>query len=221
MHEQSRKVTLPGLMYERAGQWWWQVRLPGEETVKTRLLEIPGVGTAGCDPETAERAALALWEQAVVREGTRQFILDCTRKVEQFKTRFLDKLGRLTEIVESATAKAQAEAHARTEIESRLNAIIAAAGLRLEDTGPRTASPTSDAWDSLTDPPAAPRSPAPAENDPAQSEVRLCECCGRTSVPTADLKQIDSGQWLCTDCLNVLRIDGLQAELDALTKDLA
>lgn len=221
MQEQSWKVTLPGPMYQRAGQWWWQVRLPGEDAVKTRLLETPGVGTATCDPEIAERAAIRMWEQAVVREATARIILDCTQKVGQFKAQLLDRLGRLTEIVQSATATAQAEASARAQIESRLKAVILAAGPGSGDAQQKAKAPTSSGWDLPTDPRTVVPYPAMIEENPARTGAGPCECCGRTDLPTTGCTQIDSGQWLCPDCLHNLRADAIQAELDALTESLA
>jgi NifB/MoaA-like Fe-S oxidoreductase len=52
-------------------------------------------------------------------------------------------------------------------------------------------------------------------------EFGFCEGCGATSIPTADLRQIDSGQFLCPDCLHTLRVEALQAEWDALAESLA
>lgn len=221
MQEPSRKVTLPGSMFERAGQWWWQVRLPGEDTVQTHLVETPGDGTAAGNPEAAEKAAVRMWEQAIAREATSRIVLDCTQKVEQFKAQFLDKLGRLTEFVESATAKARAEADARTEIESRLNAIMQAAGLGPADAGPNATVPPFQEWDSPRDSQDAVPCPTAIKDDRTQAEAGPCECCGKTGIPATDYKQIDSGQWLCLDCLHTLRVNTLQAELDALTESLA
>ena len=65
MPEQSWTVTLPGPLYRRQGQWWWEVRLPGEDQATARSLNVP----ATYGPEIAERAALDLWTQAVVRDG--------------------------------------------------------------------------------------------------------------------------------------------------------
>jgi hypothetical protein len=206
MHEQSWKVTLPGLLYERAGQWWWEAKLPGEDQARTLPLNVP----AGCGAQVAEKAALDLWEQAVVRNGARQIILDCTQKVERFKAQFLDKLRRLTEIVESASAKAQAEASARAQMEARLNAMILATGFGSRDTGRETTAPISYVPDSPV-----------IEGGPASSEYGFCECCGAMNTPTEDLEQIHSGQLLCPDCLHNLRVDALRAELDTLTEGLA
>jgi len=220
MQEQSRRVSLPGLMYQQAGQWWWQVQLPGEDTARNRPLEVPGVGTAECDAETAERVAVEMWQQAVLREGTRRILLDCTQKIERFKARFLGRLSHLTEIVESATARAQAETHARAEIESKLHAIILAAGFHPEELGHRTTASTCGPWDL----PAVSRTAASGstgvEGGAARSEVGFCECCGTMDIPTPDLERIDSGQWLCPNCLHSLRLDVLQAELDALAHSL-
>lgn len=221
MQEQSRKVALPGSMFERAGQWWWQVRLPGEDAVQTHLVRTPDDGTAVCNPEIAEKAAVQMWEQALVRETTARILFDCTQRVERFKTHFLDELDRLTKMVESATAKARAEADARAEIESKLNAIIQAAGLEAGDVGHKATATSPEGWNLPADLRAAASGPAATEGNQTRAEVGPCECCGRTDLPAMNFKQIDSGQWLCPDCLHTLQVNALQAELDSLTASLA
>ncbi len=217
MQEQSWKVTLPGLLCKREGQWWWEVKLPGEDQARIRPLNVP----AGYDPEIARKAAVTMWEQAVVRDGAKQIILDWAAKVERFKSQFLDKLRHLTELVESATAKAQAEASARAEMEVRLNAVILAAGFGSQAPAQQTTVPTPEALDSPVNPQADVPHPPEIEAHPAPSELGLCECCGATGIPTADLERIDSGQFLCPDCLHTLRVAALQAELDALAASLS
>ncbi|HNS21600.1 MAG TPA: hypothetical protein PKH24_13935 [Sedimentisphaerales bacterium] len=217
MPEQSWTVTLPGPLYRRQGQWWWEVKLPGDDQARVRLLSVP----ATCGPEIAEKAARDLWTQAVVRDGTRQVLLDCSQEVERFKAQFLDKLRRLTEIIESASVKTQAEAGARAEMEARLNAMILAVGFGPLESGQEAPSSTSGVPDWPLDL-HVDSSAAPAIERPAPSvEFGFCEGCGATSIPTADLRQIDSGQFLCPDCLHTLRVEALQAEWDALAESLA
>ncbi len=126
MKEPCLRVTLPGDLYERSGQWWWRTKLPGENKAKARLLKASETDEAVCDRNTAEKIAVGMWEQAVRENETRQITRDCTEKVERLKAQFLDKVRQFTVIVESTNAKAQAEAQARVEIEARLNAMIQA-----------------------------------------------------------------------------------------------
>ena len=143
MKERTLKVTLPGEMYERAGRWWWRVQLPGEDKPKARPLRSPGTSMAAGDRATAERIAVEMWEQAVRQTGARQITLDCAQKVERLKAQFLDKVRQLTEIVESATARAQVEAQARAEIEARLNAMMQTAGQQSAALSPQTHTPAN------------------------------------------------------------------------------
>lgn len=126
----SSKVALPGDLYQRTGQWWWRVRLPGEDKTKARPLKEPGAKEAASDRNAAEKIALEMWEQAVMQYGTRQITLECGAKVERLKAQFLDKVRHLTDIVNTATVRAEAEAQARAEAEARLNAVLQAAEQR-------------------------------------------------------------------------------------------
>lgn len=195
------RVTLPGEVYQRAGRWWWRVRLPGEDKARARPLKTPGMKAAASDLDAAEKVALETWEQAVKQEGARQITIECSQKVERLKAQFLDKVRHLTEICETANARAETEARARAETEARLNTMLRAGAQRTEGGGPRTA---------ILNPPVSTACPVPAE-------VGFCECCGEANVSIADLTQIDSGQLLCSDCLNALRSDASRGEAHALT----
>ncbi|MEN6336457.1 MAG: hypothetical protein ABFE01_19555 [Phycisphaerales bacterium] len=167
--EHNLAVALPGELYEQAGQWWWRTALPGEDKAKARPLKAPGAGETAGDRAAAEKAAIEMWGQAVTQRGARQITLDCTQKVERLKAQFLDKVRQLTEIVESANAKAQAEAKARAEIEARLNAMIQAA--------PQEAMPAAQ-----TQPPVAPR---PGEPAAALVGEEHMECAAHADNPQA------------------------------------
>lgn len=221
------KVALPGDAYQRAGRWWWRVRLPGEEKARARLLKAPGAQAAACDQDAAEKAALEMWEQAVRQDGARQITIDCTQKVERLKAQFLDKVRHLTEIVETANARAEAEARARGEIEARLNAMLRTAGpgtedrgRKTEDGGRRTAISAPEFQTPIVNSQVSTPCPAPTGNHPPKPQVGFCECCGAADVPATDLKQIDSGQRLCPDCLNALHSDASRAESDILAESL-
>jgi hypothetical protein len=175
MKGQSLRVALPGEMYERAGRWWWRVQLPGEDKAKARPLRAPGARAAANDRKTAEGIAVELWEQAVRQTGARQTTLDCTQKVERLKAQFLEKVRHLTEIVESANARAQAEARARAEIEARLNAV-------LQVTGQSAAASSAEPWS-----PAVPQSPAQRPPFDVRADVtRLAGSAVHTNGPEAN-----------------------------------
>lgn len=168
---QPLRVTLPGEMYEEAGQWWWQTQLPGEDKAKARPLSLPEWGEALCDRETAEKSAIEMWEQAAAKQGARQITLDSTAKVERLKAQFLDKIRQLTEIVETANRKAEAEVQARTEIEARLNAMIqaqSAAAPAIELSAPAQPQPPVVPSDIMPDA-AEPAEPIPPTDTPEAS----------------------------------------------------
>lgn len=233
--EECLKVNLPGDLYERAGQWWWRTRLPGESKAKARLVKIPGTEEGACDCDTARKIAVEMWEQAVRENETKQIVRDCSEKVERLKAQFLDKIRQLTEIVESANAQAQAETQARVEIEARLNAVMLTAAhkaaaaetkeqastpspepARCIDVKPTTPEPSSAA-DLETAGPAqrepqertyvAPPALIVVEESDCRPQTGVCECCGAVEVPIADLQAIDSGQLLCADCIAALHMD--------------
>jgi hypothetical protein len=243
--EQVLNVTLPGDLYEQAGQWWWRTALPGEDKAKARPLKAPRADETLCDRDAAERTAVEMWEQAAAQRGARQITLDCTQKVERLKAQFLDKVRQLTEIVESANAKAQAEAQARADIEARLNAMIQAA-----------ATPPTQAQAPVAPGPAEPTAPldtaehtdspqASGDARPTKSRVETaytaqpvpeplaiedhdltpqtgpCECCGTPNVPLSELEAIDSGQRLCPDCIAALHIDISRIEARAFSNSRA
>ena len=169
--EPPSRVALPGDMYQRTGQWWWRVRLPGEDKAKARPLKETGAREATSDRNTAEKIAIAMWEHAVMQYGTRQVAFEYTAKVERLKAQFLDKVRQLTEIVNSATAKAEAEVQARAEAEAKLNALLQAAGQRDASRPAET--------------PAAAQEPAPIE-----TSVPVCESpC--PSVPCAPPQPVE------------------------------
>jgi hypothetical protein len=199
MKDQTLKVTLPGDLYEQAGQWWWRTRLPGESRAKARPLDAP----AACDRGAAEKVAVGTWEQAVRKHEAKRIALDCTEKVERLKAQFLDKVRQLTEIVESANVRAQAEAQARAGIEARLNAMIQAAGQT-------PATPSAQTQNAAS-------SPIVMEDHDLQPQTGTCECCGAAEIAVSDLATIDSGQWLCPDCIAALQIDISRIEARAFS----
>jgi len=135
---ETPKVTLPGELYLRTDQWWWRVKLPGEDKARARPLTPEGTKVAPGDRETAEKVAFATWEHAVEEHAAKQVKLESAEKIERLKAQFLDKVRHFTELVETANAKIEAEAKARAEAEAKLAEVLQAAGPSMEDGGQRT-----------------------------------------------------------------------------------
>jgi len=219
--EQVLRATLPGDLYEQAGQWWWRTKLPGEEEDRPRPLKAQ-TGQAVTDRDAAEKAAVELWGQAAARQGARQITMDCTQKVERLKAQFLDKVRQLTEIVEAANAKARTEANARAEIEARLNAMIQAAQHEPATPPRQTQTSVASRHSDLAAEIAYASRPVPKPVAPPSHNIvpqtGICECCGAMEVAVSDLEAIDSGQLLCTDCLAALHDDVSRIEGDAFAE---
>lgn len=132
------KVSLPGELYQRADQWWWRVKLPGEGRAKARPLQSEEAEAPVNDREAAERIAFAIWEHAVQEDAARQIKRESTEKIERLKAQFLDRVRHFTELVEAANAKLEAEAKARAEAEAKLAQIAHAAESKTKDIGQTT-----------------------------------------------------------------------------------
>lgn len=118
--DQVLRISPPGVLYQRAGRWWWRVQLPGEDKAKARPLKAEGAKAATEDRAAAEGLAFEMWERAVAENAARQTKLESTEKIERLKAQFLDKVRHFTEIVETANAKIEEEAQARAEAEAKL-----------------------------------------------------------------------------------------------------
>jgi len=56
---------LPGSLYQRAGRWWWHVRLPGDDHYSSVPLKPPGSRFATSDRSVATELAHILWKRAL------------------------------------------------------------------------------------------------------------------------------------------------------------
>lgn len=197
------QIALPGEFYQRAGRWWWRIKLPGEDKARARPLKPEGAKTAVDDRRTAGKIAFEMWEHAVQENAVRQIRLESTEKIERLKAQFLDKVRHFTELAETANAKIEAETRARAEAEAKLAQMAQ---------GPEMRAPNSEPEMEAEELPAPRRdgpvgemeSTAPAAANPPL-EVAVCECCEASDVPRASLKRIDSGQLLCPRCVTALR----------------
>jgi integrase len=66
MPKAAKTPKLPGSIYARAGRYWWNVRLPGEQKRRARALVPEGGTMATNDPGVAEAIARDMWTQATV-----------------------------------------------------------------------------------------------------------------------------------------------------------
>ena len=137
-HGQAPRAPLPGELERRADQWWWRVRLPGEDRAKARPLRPEGAKAAITERETAEEIALAMWEHAVQENATRQIKMESAEKIERLKAQFLDRVRHFTELVEAANARIEVEAKARAEAEAKLAQMAQAMEPRTQNRGQRT-----------------------------------------------------------------------------------
>ena len=238
-------APLPGEFYQRAGRWWWRVKLPGESKAKARPLKPQGAKAAAEDRQSAERIAFEMWEHALQDDAARQIKLESTEKIERLKAQFLDKVRHFTELVQTANAKIEVEAKARAEAEAKLAQALQAAPLTA---AVETAPPAANPQDALVPPPApvAQPSPVPPSEErvppPATLEIAapaivptlplqkapesetphveiptgVCDCCGASGIATTCLTLIDSGQSLCPRCLTALRSDIARLDSDSL-----
>jgi hypothetical protein len=236
---ETPRAALPGELYQQAHQWWWRVKLPGEDKAKARPLESEGAKPVADSREDAEKIALEVWERAVQENAVRQFKMESTEKIERLKAQFLDKVRHFTEMVETANARLQAEEKARAEAEAKLAQMVQTTGPKTQDRG-QAAEGTRPPV--LTPPDAIAPLPAPAQvssritpivnsepqlKPPALAnaiapdapatlplETGACECCGATGIARACLTHIDSGQSLCPRCLTALQADAARIDSD-------
>jgi hypothetical protein len=152
--ESAPGASLPGEFCQRAGRWWWRVKLPGEGKAKARPLKLQGAKAAVEDRPSAEKIAFEMWEHALQDEAARQIKLESTEKIERLKAQFLDKVRHFTELVETANARIEMEAKARAEAEAKLAQVLQAAGPKTQNQGPQAKEAQPPA------PPAAPPAPA-------------------------------------------------------------
>ena len=123
MDEPIIKIALPGRMQRRGSRWWWEVQLPGEDRARTRPLRLPDAKTATDDRKVAEKIAFEMWEQALREAAERRIRAEADEKISRLKAQFIEKVQSFTQIVEDATAKAEAETRARAELEARLKQV--------------------------------------------------------------------------------------------------
>ncbi|MDO8302681.1 MAG: site-specific integrase, partial [Sedimentisphaerales bacterium] len=61
------KHNLPGAIYKNGSRWWWKVKLPGEEKIKSRPLKPVGARQATKDYDVAVECAKEIWARAIYK----------------------------------------------------------------------------------------------------------------------------------------------------------
>lgn len=234
MAKAPTKVTLPGILYQKNGRWWWDVALPGQEKPKARALKPDGSRCATTDHKEAEEVAREMWRLAVeaeVEAAIKERVDAKAEKAgEKIRAEAADEIEQAKaecekEIKKSKRAIARAEKKAKSQAEARLRA---EEGYRIE------AEQAQEQYTAEIEKIRKTIEQAKAElkekdkaykEDLAEAEQRVraeveaklseliegaqktgtCECCDRSDIPERDLEKIDSGQLLCSDCLKMLR----------------
>ncbi len=125
--ESLMRVTLPGRMRRRGTRLWWEVQLPGEDEAKARPLRPAGAKAATEDRAIAEKIALEMWERALRETAEAEIRAAADRKIAELQAQFLDKVQGFSQIVDEATAKAEAAVKAREELEVRFREVTSIA----------------------------------------------------------------------------------------------
>ncbi|MDD5457878.1 MAG: site-specific integrase [Phycisphaerae bacterium] len=65
MAKTKRTTDIPGTIYKNGNRYWWKVKLPGEDKVKSYPLKPVGSTQATKDKSVAEECARYLWAKAI------------------------------------------------------------------------------------------------------------------------------------------------------------
>ncbi len=200
MKECHLQVQLPGTFFCRNQRWWWRVRLPGEDRVKSRSLRPDGAQWGTKRRKEAETVAFDLWQQALIAETEARVRLD-TRYQSQ------EKAKAYANLVSRLSTRAQRLVAQQTNRSKRRQASV------------RRASPSKST--SAKTSPSGPKRKEQAQVTKALSNAVLdfsgidhatsivitaqCDCCATPFIPEVELSQIESGQNLCSKCMYYLR----------------
>lgn len=204
---QPLKVTLPGRIYQRGTRWWWCTELPGDDKPKARPLKAQGDKAATENRQRAEEIAFEMWEQAVRDMAQRQVKTEADQKVAKLKAQFLEKVRDFTQVIERTGAKVEAEKQARIEAEAKLERLAAQPTPMDIVIEPRPVEVSVE-----PEPLQVPVEPKRPEPTLKPVQTASCQCCNAGDIPITDLTQIDSGQFLCPDCLAALRMEAQSVE---------
>lgn len=131
MAKAPRRVTLPGILYQKNGRWWWDVTLPGEDKPKARALKPDGSRCATTDLQEAEEIAREMWRHAIEDEAEAGIKARVWAKAERANAKIRAEAADAIEkaqaecekkIKKSKRAVARAEKKAKAQSEARLRA---------------------------------------------------------------------------------------------------
>jgi len=195
MSNRPPKATLPGEMYQKNGRWWWKVRLPGERRIRGRALKPDGARFAAKAARALEKAEKKAKVEASLRiEAERE-----TQSHGEALDRAMARANAEETLRLEAERRARLEAQARSIAEARLEAEME---LRAEaeqketpSRGRRKHSAALSAVEGL----------GLAVGAKSNGHTATCEGCGRDGVPEHDLRRIESGQLVCSECMMVAK----------------
>jgi len=201
MDECHLKARLPGTFFRRKQRWWWRVRLPGENRIRSRSLRPEGDQCGTKSRETAETLALDLWQQALVAETEARIRLETRHQAEEKARAYADLVERLSTRARRLIAR-QASAAKIPRPQLRYPSHDRPKPSKPRPSGPKPkkqvvkapSSPTIDATDS--------------NHETSIVVTAQCDCCATPYIPKVELSLIESGQNLCSKCMYYLRDAG-------------
>ena len=177
----SPRATLPGTIFKKNGHWWWKVRLPGQDRVRSRSLRPEGSRVGTRSRIQAGQIALRLWEEALTAQAkTERRKTVCTNN--KHKASVPTSKQELPS--DSAPSTRTSDICDQNKNSNRVEPIFSQAHCTPEPTTPDHATGHLDWLDSLI----------------GMEDHALCECCGQQDFFEEYLHQIDSGQRLCPRC---------------------
>jgi hypothetical protein len=206
---ETARVTLPGRMFRKAGRWWWNVQLPGEDRCRARALRAPEDRTATSDRRIAEEAAIRLWQDALRCEAQAEIRAELRTQSEQKSRAYQFLIDQMTEVPRLSYRQAPWTAPSTFQVQV------------VSDTDSTVSKPI----EKLTCRQAPPQSRVACLRDPrpevdtsfdlmdilsrgsTAQERQGCECCGSKDFFDEYLQTVENGQQLCPRCVQAMRDD--------------
>ena len=177
----SPRATLPGTIFKKNGRWWWKVRLPGQDRVRSRSLRPEGSRVGTRSRTQAGQIALRLWEEALTAQAQK----DSKKTIytnKQHRARIYT--GKQEPARDATPHTAASDIGDQSKKPTRLEPITSQPRHTAESTASEPPSGHLDWLDFLI----------------GIEDHALCECCGQQDFFEEYLHQIDSGQRLCPRC---------------------
>jgi hypothetical protein len=199
MNECHFKVQLPGTFFCRNQRWWWRVRLPGENRVKSRSLRPDGAPCGTKSRKTAEALAFDLWQQALVAETEIRIRLEARYQSQEKAKAYADLVDRLGTRAERLVAR-QTETSKHHQPNPK----------RVSQRRSKSAKKPPRNRSKRKKPVLSPLSEVMLDSPDVDLPTSIvmcarCDCCATPFIPEVELSQIQSGQNLCSKCMYYLR----------------